>query len=137
MYVRMCICTYTYVTMYVYMYVCMYSVCMYVCKTVSTSMHVHTYVGIICCTQSDTRRYKFINNLCSYSMDSEFQPSVRPHYVYIVIQSVFFSFVAVTTLRFKVLCVPYMCVMAAAGVSDHTFWSSVLRHMRITGKLVM
>ena len=70
-------------------------------------------------------------------MESEFQPCVRPHYAYIVILGVFFSILAATTLRFKVLCVPYMCVLAAAGISDHTLWSSVLRHIRISGKLVM
>ena len=73
----------------------------------------------------------------SSSSDPEFQPSLRPQYAYIVIVSIFFSFVAATTLRFKVLCIPYMCVLAAAGVSDHTMWSNVLYCIRIRGKLVI
>ena len=77
-----------------------------------------------------------VSNLFSYSSDSVFQPSLRPHYAYVVILGVFFSFVAATTLRFKVLSIPYMCVMGAAGVSDHTVWSRLLQFVRIRGKLV-
>ena len=74
---------------------------------------------------------------CSSSSDPGVQPSLRPQYAYIVILSVFFSFVAATTLRFKVLCIPYMCVLAAAGVCDRVVWSSVLHCIRIRGKLVI
>ena len=85
-----------------------------------------------------TIRYILNSFICySPSSDPGFQPSLRPQYAYIVILSVFFSFVAATTLRFKVLCIPYMCVLAAAGVSDHTMWSSVLHCIRIRGKLVI
>jgi len=44
--------------------------------------------------------------------------------------------VAVTTLRFKVLSIPYMCVLAAAGVSDHVIWSTMLGWIRVKGQLV-
>jgi len=35
-----------------------------------------------------------------------------------------------------VLSIPYVCVLAAAGVSDHVMWSSVLDWIRVKGQTV-
>ena len=42
----------------------------------------------------------------------------RPELAYHVLSSGFFGFVAVTTLRFKYLWTPQMCILAAVGIAD-------------------
>ncbi|XP_065906765.1 protein C-mannosyl-transferase DPY19L3-like [Dysidea avara] len=77
-----------------------------------------------------------VNNLYSFMTTNQptVHPFIRPHYAFIVILNVFFCFVAITTLRFKVLSIPYVCVLAAAGVCDHVMWSSVLEWIRMKGQ---
>jgi len=53
----------------------------------------------------------------SNTESQELLPSVSPELAYNFFQSVVFGAVALSTVRFKFLWTPHMCVLAAAGIS--------------------
>lgn len=55
----------------------------------------------------------------------------RPEVVYQVIQSVFFGALAISTLRFKFLWTPHMCLFAAGVFCNQSFWKAVLNKIGI------
>ena len=50
----------------------------------------------------------------------------HPEVVYQVIQSVFFGALAISTLRFKFLWTPHMCLFAAGMFCNQHFWKTAL-----------
>lgn len=50
----------------------------------------------------------------------------HPEVVYQAIQSVFFGALAISTLRFKYLWTPHMCLFAAGVFCNQHFWKTVL-----------
>ncbi len=56
---------------------------------------------------------------------STLPPSISSGWVYVTIQSLLFGLVAMTTVRFKYLWVPYMCVVAGGGVSHCRTWKAL------------
>lgn len=51
--------------------------------------------------------------------------------VYQAIQSVFFGVLAMSTLRFKFLWTPHMCLFAAGVFCNQSFWKAVLNKIGI------
>ena len=51
--------------------------------------------------------------------------------VYQAIQSVFFGALAISTLRFKFLWTPHMCLFAAGVFCNQSFWKAVLNKIGI------
>lgn len=51
--------------------------------------------------------------------------------VYQAIQSVFFGALAMSTLRFKFLWTPHMCLFAAGVFCNQSFWKAVLNKIGI------
>ena len=56
----------------------------------------------------------------------------RPDLAFHVVQTVFFGALAISTLRMKYLWTPYMCVLAAVGVSDKIVTTWLLERCSIT-----
>ncbi|XP_074656424.1 protein C-mannosyl-transferase DPY19L3-like [Tubulanus polymorphus] len=69
---------------------------------------VHTVFKFWCGANKDPSKFGFF--------------SQRPELAYITIQIVFFAGMAMTTLRFKYLWTPFMCVLGAVGIADFGFW---------------
>ncbi|XP_035692785.1 probable C-mannosyltransferase DPY19L3 [Branchiostoma floridae] len=57
--------------------------------------------------------------------------SQRPQLAYHTISAAVFGCLAVSTLRFKYLWTPHMCVLAAAGVADHETWKILLKKLHV------
>eukprot|EP00058_Branchiostoma_floridae_P007992 XP_002593480.1 hypothetical protein BRAFLDRAFT_70739 [Branchiostoma floridae] len=55
----------------------------------------------------------------------------RPQLAYHTISAAVFGCLAVSTLRFKYLWTPHMCVLAAAGVADHETWKILLKKLHV------
>ncbi|KAK3593826.1 hypothetical protein CHS0354_011427 [Potamilus streckersoni] len=60
----------------------------------------------------------------------------RPDLAFHAVQVVFFGALAMSTMRMKYLWTPYMCILAAVGISDYKMWKSLLSYYRIQGILV-
>lgn len=55
----------------------------------------------------------------------------HPEVVYQAIQSVFFGALAITTVRFKYLWIPHMCLFAAGIFCNQAFWKAALNKVGI------
>ncbi|KAL3883925.1 hypothetical protein ACJMK2_030151 [Sinanodonta woodiana] len=60
----------------------------------------------------------------------------RPDLAFHAVQVVFFGALAMSTLRMKYLWTPYMCILAAVGVSDYKMWKSLLAYFKVQGTLI-
>ncbi|XP_046864717.1 probable C-mannosyltransferase DPY19L3 [Xenia sp. Carnegie-2017] len=56
----------------------------------------------------------------------------RPEVVYHLVQTFFFTFMAVTTLRFKFLWMPHICIVAAGIICLQDLWSFLLSKIYLT-----
>ena len=56
----------------------------------------------------------------------------RPEVVYHLVQTFFFTFMAVTTLRFKFLWMPHICIVAAGIICSQDLWSFLLSKIYLT-----
>ncbi|XP_078694260.1 protein C-mannosyl-transferase DPY19L3-like isoform X2 [Branchiostoma floridae x Branchiostoma belcheri] len=57
--------------------------------------------------------------------------SQRPQLAYHAISAAVFGCLAVSTMRFKYLWTPHMCVLAAAGVADFEAWKILLKKLHV------
>ena len=62
--------------------------------------------------------------------------SISPELAYNLFLSIMFGVVALSTVRFKFLWTPHMCVLAAACASHHQVWKELLRRLGVQGKVV-
>ena len=57
----------------------------------------------------------------------------RPELVYHLIQTVFFAIMAVSTVRFKFLWMPHICIVGAGVFCDQLWWRCAFSKLRLTG----
>lgn len=61
---------------------------------------------------------------------------ISPDLAYNLFLSILFGVVALSTVRFKFLWTPHMCVLAGACASHHQMWEEMLRRLGVQGKAV-
>ena len=66
----------------------------------------------------------------------ELLPSISPELAYNFFQSVFFGAVALSTVRFKFLWTPHVCVLAAAGASHCQVWKELQKRLGVQERAV-
>ena len=72
----------------------------------------------------------------SNTESQELLPSVSPELAYNFFQSVVFGTVALSTVRFKFLWTPHMCVLAAAGISHCQVWKELQKRLGVQERAV-
>ena len=61
--------------------------------------------------------------------------SISPELAYNLFLSILFGVVALSTVRFKFLWTPHMCVLAAACASHHQVWGELQKRLGVQGKV--
>lgn len=87
---------------------------------------------------------QFYFYLANFSEDCETMPSdniiaslkSRPEVVYHLIQTTFFAVMAVTTLRFKFLWMPHICIVGAGLFCNQSCWRFLFIKLRLPGIVV-
>ncbi|XP_077866420.1 protein C-mannosyl-transferase DPY19L3-like, partial [Saccoglossus kowalevskii] len=63
--------------------------------------------------------------------------SERPELVFHAIQTVFFGLMALSTMRFKYLWTPEMCILAGFAIGDSKTWKFLVKKFNITSELTI